>query len=334
MLSSRQGQVLRIISREFITAGVPVSSDVIAHNYDLGVSPATIRNDVAWLEREGYILRPHTSAGAVPSHKGYRHFVETMEVPPELPPWEQHMVSHLFHQVERDTEEWVGLAASLLGRLTRYASLVTLPRAEENLFRHIGLVSLHQFLAMIILVLREARLRQLLLPLEQPTSQEVLDAAAIRLNRACYGMDAVAIGNLAEEMTHPLDQAVSRAVVPMMRRADRQETAELQFYGWGYILDEPELLGNTARETVEALEGWGLPPSLLPTDGLRVIIGEESQEVALHPLSLVIASYGVAPRVKGFIGVVGPTRMRYGRAISAVKYVSEQLSYLLGEIYS
>jgi heat-inducible transcriptional repressor len=334
MLSSRQGQVLRIISREFITTGVPVSSDVIAHSYDLGVSPATIRIDVALLEREGYILRPHTSAGAVPSHKGYRHFVETMEVPLELPPWEQHMVSHLFHQVERDTEEWVGLAASLLGQLTHYVSLVTWPKTEENIFGHIGLVSLHQFLAMVILVLREARLRQQLLPLDRTTSQKVLDAAATRLNHACYGLDAAAIGKLTEEMTHPLDQAVSRAVVPMMHRADRRETAELQFYGWGYILDDPELSGSTARETVEALEGRGLPSSLLPTEGLRVIIGEESREAALHPLSLVIASYGVAPRVKGFIGVVGPTRMRYGRAISAVKYVSEQLSYLLGEIYS
>ncbi len=334
MLSPRQGQVLRIISREFITTGSPVSSEVIAHNYELGVSPATIRNEVVLLEKEGYILRPHTSAGAVPSHKGYRHFVETMDVPPELPTWEQHMVSHLFHQVERDTEEWVGLAASLLGRLTHYASLVTWPRAEENLFRHIGLVSLHQFLALLILVLQEARLRQQLLPLNLSTSQEALDAAAARLNHACYGLDAAAIGELAEEMTNPLDQAVSRAVVPMMRRVDQQEVAELRFYGWGYILDQPELAGSAARETMEALEGRGLPHSLLPTEGLRVIIGEESPEMALHPLSLVIASYGVVPRVKGFIGVVGPTRMHYGRAISAVKYVSEQLSQLLREIFS
>jgi heat-inducible transcriptional repressor len=334
MLSARQAQVLRIISKEFIITGAPVSSDVIAHNYDLEVSPATIRNDVALLEREGYILRPHTSAGAVPSHKGYRHFVETMEAPPELPTWEQHMVSHLFHQVERDTEEWVGLAASLLGRLTRYASLVTMPRAEENLFRHIGLVSLHQFLAMIILVLREARLRQQLLPLEQPTSQEVLDATAARLNHAYHGLDAAAIANLAEEMTHPLDQAVSRAVVPMMRRVDRQALAELQLYGLGYILDHPELAGSAARQTVEVLEERGLPSSLLPAQGLRVIIGEESPEAALHPLSLVIASYGVLPRVKGFIGVVGPTRMHYDRAISVVRYISDQLSQLLGEIYS
>lgn len=334
MLSSRQGQVLRIISSEFITTGVPVSSEVIAHNYGLGVSPATIRNDVALLEKEGYILRPHTSAGTVPSHRGYRHFVETMEVPPELPAWEQHMVSHLFHQVERDTEEWVGLAASLLGRLTRYVSLVTWPTAEESLFKHVGLVSLHQFLALLILVLGEARLHQQLLPLDQSTSQEALDAAAARLNRACCGLDAAAIGKLAEEMTHPLDQAVSQAVVPMMRRAGRQEVSGLQFYGWSYMLDQPELSGSTARETVEALEGRGLPPSVLPTEGLRVIIGEESPEAALHPLSLVIACYGVAPRVKGFIGVVGPTRMHYGRAISAVKYVSEQLSQLLSEIYS
>ena len=86
MLSQRQGQVLRIITQEFITTGTPVASELIVRNYGLRVSPATVRNDMALLEKEGYLLRPHTSAGAVPSHRGYRHFVETMEAPPELPP--------------------------------------------------------------------------------------------------------------------------------------------------------------------------------------------------------------------------------------------------------
>ncbi|MEK7849070.1 MAG: heat-inducible transcriptional repressor HrcA [Chloroflexota bacterium] len=333
MLSQRQGQVLRIVTQEFITTGTPVASELIVRNYGLGVSPATVRNDMALLEKEGYLLRPHTSAGAVPSHRGYRHFVETMEAPPELPPGEQHMISHLFHQVERDTEEWVGLAASLLARLTHYASLVTRPRVEENLFRHIGLVSLHHFLAMLVLVMREARLRQQLLPLAEPASQVALDAAAARLNQACYGLDAAAIEGLAEEMADPLDQTVARAAVALMRRDSLQEMVELQFYGWSHILSEPGLAGRAVRETVEALEGRGVPASLLPAEGLRVIIGEETQDEALYPLSLVIASYGVVPRVKGFVGVVGPTRMHYARAISAVTYVSNQLSQLVGEIY-
>ncbi|MDP6100049.1 MAG: heat-inducible transcriptional repressor HrcA [Dehalococcoidia bacterium] len=334
MLSSRQSQVLRIISREFITTGVPVSSDVIARNYSQKVSSATIRNDVMLLEQEGYILRPHTSAGAVPSDRGYRQFIETMDAPQELPAWEQHMVSHLFHQVERDTEEWVGLATSLLGRLTRCASLVTWPQAEESQFRHLGLVSLHRFLAMLVLVLQEARLRHQLLPLEEPMSQQALDATAARLNVAYSGLDAMGIEDMTGGLTYPLDEAVSRTVVTLMRRANQRETAQIRFHGWGYMLAQPEMVGTTARETVEALEERGLPVSLLPTEGLRVIIGEESREAALYPMSLVIASYGILPQVKGFIGVVGPTRMHYGRAISAVKFVSEQLNRLLSEIYS
>lgn len=333
MLSARQGQVLRVVTQEFIATGVPVGSESIARNYGLMVSPATVRHDMALLEKAGYLLRPHTSAGAVPSHRGYRHFVETMEAPPELPPWECHMISHLFHQVERDTEEWGGVAASLLARLTRYASVVTRPRTEGNLFQRLGLVSLHRFLAMLVLVMREARLRQQLLPLEEPTSQDALDAAAARLNQACYGLDASAMEKLAEEMAYPLDRTVVQVVAALMRRASRQEMVELQFYGWSHILSQPGLEGSTVRETVEALEGRGLPAALLPSEGLRVIIGEETQDEALYPLSLVIASYGVPPRVKGFVGVVGPTRMHYARAISAVRYVSDQLSQLLGEIY-
>ncbi|MDP6783380.1 MAG: heat-inducible transcriptional repressor HrcA [Dehalococcoidia bacterium] len=334
MLSHRQSQVLRIISREFITTGVPVSSDVIARNYGLKVSSATVRNDMMLLEQEGYILRPHTSAGAIPSDRGYRQFVETMDDPQELPAWEQHMVSHLFHQVERDTEEWVGLAASLLGRLTRCASLVTWPRAEESQFRHLGLVSLHRFLAMLIVVLQEARLHQQLLPLKEPMAQQALDATAARLNLAYNGLDAAEIEDMAQGLAYPLDEAISRAVVTLMRRASQREAAEIRFHGWSYMLAQPEMAGTTVRETVEVLEERGLPVSLLPSEGLRVIIGAESREAALYPLSLVISSYGILPQVKGIIGVVGPTRMHYGRAISAVKFVSEQLNRLLSEIYS
>jgi heat-inducible transcriptional repressor len=165
-------------------------------------------------------------------------------------------------------------------------------------------------------------------------AQQALDATAARLNLAYNGLDAAEIEDMAQGLAYPLDEAISRAVVTLMRRASQREAAEIRFHGWSYMLAQPEMAGTTVRETVEVLEERGLPVSLLPSEGLRVIIGAESREAALYPLSLVISSYGILPQVKGIIGVVGPTRMHYGRAISAVKFVSEQLNRLLSEIYS
>lgn len=335
MLSQRQETVLKIIVNEYIATGVPVASEVVAYNYRLGVSPATIRNDMASLAREGYIQRPHTSAGAMPSPRAYRHYVESLAEPVELTPAEQRLVSHLFHQVEGELEEWLRLSASLLARLTEYAALVTRPKAVESHYRHLHLVSLHQFLALLVLVLREARLGQQMLPLEETISQEELDAAANRLNHLYFGLTAAEITTLSAPLL-PVEEQITRSVVSMMLRRDEQALEEPYFYGWEHILSQPEFLySREAKEMMAVLEGKRLSAALLPHGGgIKVIIGDENEEQALRQFSLVVAEYGIPQSFTGLIGVVGPTRMRYGRAISAVQYVSSRLSQLVSEIAS
>jgi heat-inducible transcriptional repressor len=188
MLTKREERILKVIVGEYVSTAMPVGSESIAHKHELGVSPATIRNDMACLEEEGYITHPHTSAGRIPSDKGYRYYVESLMEEMELPPPEQRTIRHLFHQVETDMEEWVQLAAAILSRVARNLALVTFPKASLSRLRHMELVTIQEFLALLIVVLKEAKLKKQILPLDQATSQEGLSMIANKLNAAFEGM--------------------------------------------------------------------------------------------------------------------------------------------------
>jgi len=132
-MKPRTAEILKSVVRQYIRTGEPVASGVIARERDMGISPATIRNEMAFLEEEGYITRPHYASGSIPTDKGYRYYVNTIELP-ELSEEEKRLAAHLFYQVEKDLEEWLGLAASLLSQMSRSFAFVTVPLVKENRF--------------------------------------------------------------------------------------------------------------------------------------------------------------------------------------------------------
>ena len=135
MLSGRTDTILKAIVGQYITCATPVPSQDIVDYCELGVSPATVRNEMALLEREGYITRPHTSAGSIPSDKGYRHYVDSLaEV--DLPLAEQRLVSHIFHQVEGELEKWLNLTATLVARLAQNVAIVAAPKTADCRFKY------------------------------------------------------------------------------------------------------------------------------------------------------------------------------------------------------
>src|SRR4030042_1869980 len=152
MITARSSQILNYIVGEYTTRAAPVPSQVIADNAELGVSPATIRNEMAFLEKEGYLIRPHTSAGCIPSDKGYRHYVESIESV-MLSAEEQHLISHTFHQAEREVEGWVSLTATLLARLVQNVAVVSLPRSYDCKLKHLEFIAVHETQALAVVVL-------------------------------------------------------------------------------------------------------------------------------------------------------------------------------------
>src|SRR5512136_1864075 len=151
MITERSSTILNYIVGEYIARAVPVPSQLIADDAELGVSPATIRNEMAFLEREGYLIRPHTSAGCIPSDKGYRHYVQAIEGA-RLPREDQRLIAHTFHQVEKEVEAWVSLTATLLARLAQNVAVVSLPKSTDCMLKHLELIALHESRALGVVV--------------------------------------------------------------------------------------------------------------------------------------------------------------------------------------
>lgn len=337
MLTARRETILKAIIGEYVTSAVPVPSDDLVHKYPLKVSPATIRNEMAALEKGGYITRPHTSAGGVPTSKGYRYYVETLEGGGELPEGEQRLISDLFHQVEGELEEWSRLAAALLSRLTRNAALVSLPRSTQCSLRHLELIALHQFLALLVVVLREARLRERLLSLGEGLSQEELNAISLRLNPLFVGLTSSQIAERSQGLS-PAEQQVAGALQHIMQEEDQGGYPALHLQGVKELLAQPEFTrSDKMLRLLEMLEAREVARAILPQlpqwEGVQVIIGEENREEALQELSVVVARYGVPGEASGAIAVVGPTRMPYGHVISSVRHLAGVLNTLMAELY-
>lgn len=337
MLSERMENILRIIVGEYTSQGNPVSSKAIARGHGLEISPATVRNEVARLEEEGYIVRRHPSAGGIPSDKGYRYYVEFLITEAELPMDERLMISHLFHQVEREHAEWTRLAAVLLARMVRNLSIVTAAKAFESQLKRLELVAVQDFLALLILLLRETRIQQQLVAFDEAISQEELTLVSNKLSAAFGGLTCSQIMAQRLELS-PVEKTVTRALVHMMEAKDEQRYEEPQIEGLRHVFAQPEFATSERMlSLMEVLESGRLARSILPQvvdEGVHVIIGAENREDAMRECSIVVTQYGIPGEVSGVLGVLGPTRMRYGRAISAVRYMGLLMSELVAELCS
>ncbi|TEU04811.1 MAG: heat-inducible transcription repressor HrcA [Dehalococcoidia bacterium] len=337
MLSERKEHILRIIVGEYISLASPVGSEAIARRYGLGLSAATIRNEMARLEEDGYIIRPHISGGSVPSDRGYRYYVESM-VQEEVPLEEQRMLSHLFHQVERELAEWNRLAAALLARMVHNVAIVTSPKAAASRIKHLELVALQESLVLLILLLQQAKLKQQLIAFDKVISQGELGTISRKLNALFQGLTRSQVLARSEGLS-PIEEQVKNAVVQIMAGEDERRYEEPYIEGLRHILTQPEFAhAQNMLCLMEVLESRDmvryLLPEMLVEGGVRVIIGAENREDALKECSMVVTRYGVPGEVNGVLGVIGPRRMPYGRAISSVRYMGSLMSDLVAELYT
>jgi heat-inducible transcriptional repressor len=339
-LTPRQQTILGLVVRDYVETATPVGSRSLVERYGLSVSPATVRNELAQLEESGYLSHPHTSAGRVPTHAGYRYFVERLLGEVTLPLHEQLTIVHQFHQARQNLEQWMPLAASVLARTARGAALVTVPQAVESRYKHLQLISTQGRGVLLVLVLRGGMVKQRTLTLAELFSQEALSEASDRLNQLCNGLAAEEIEGRVE-MLPPFEADVARLVLDIMRQVDAYPAGPVYRNGLSEVLRQPEFAeGEKAQELVRVLEERNffrgvLADALSPRTGsVRVLIGGEGRWEELQTCSLVLARYGVTDLSTGALGVVGPTRMLYGRAISVVRFVAGLLSDLVYDMHA
>ncbi len=336
MLSVRSGKILNSIIRQYIVRAAPVPSQDIAEDAGLKVSPATIRNEMANLEHEGYLVRPHTSAGCIPSDKGYRYYVESIK-DTVLPYDEQRLISHTFHQVEKEVETWISLTASLLARLVQNVAVVSLPKSADCKLKHVEIIALQDSRALAVVVLYGAKVKQKIVTFNENVTQEVLAIVCNKLNAAYYGLTGHQILDKKHELSDLENQATD-FLVEIMQAEDSQDYEEPYLEGWHFILNQPEFAQSDHMSALmELVEHRGLLKVIVPArfnrQGVHVVIGSENKEESIRNCSVVICQYGLADEATGTIGVVGPTRMPYSRTIPTVYYLSSVLSGLVAGLY-
>jgi heat-inducible transcriptional repressor len=336
-LTARQVEVLRYVVQDHVHGGRAVGSHTLIERYPLSVSSATVRNEMATLERLGYIQQMHTSAGRVPTDKGYRFYVEHFASDTSLPTSDQIMIRHQFRQVESQLETWLQLAASVLSEFSRNVSLVTAPRTTISRLRHFELLALQERVALLILVTHESTVRQAMLHLPEMATQAELSAAADRLNAVLTGKSPTEARALVDDF-NGLDAVIAEHVVAALEATQTSGGAELHYHGLEHALQQPEFTGVTASQRLfDLLRGGALLSELLPQvaerDGLQIFIGAENASADLQTFGVVIATYGVDDAVTGLLGILGPRRMPYERSISSVRYMARLMSDLMRDLY-
>ena len=337
MLSIRTSTILNLLIDEYVQTATPVASDEIARSPTLRVSPATVRSAMSQLTEAGYISRPHVSAGGVPSDLGYRHYVESLDKPPELPGRVRRRVDRWLDDAEPDATGWARRCAAALSQMTANLAIVTEPRSTSPRLKRLQLVFLQESIALLVIVLGETRLLKRLLALDDPVSQQRLDHAAERLNSRFAGLGHQQIKSLHLGLDG-LERKVLDDSLDMMQESEQSDLPEHHVEGLSRLLNQPEFAaGERARLLVQLIEDRVMLERIIATtrdSGPKVIIGAENHVESLRPFGVIVCRYGRPGGVGGVICVVGPTRMSYQVAIAGTRHLSSFMNRMVRTLES
>ncbi len=336
-LTERQEKILALVVREYTNKPEPVGSKYLADHFMTNISSATIRNDLSALEEKGFLAAPHTSAGRVPTEAGYRYFVKRLLREGELSTEEQTTIANDFSQAHSNIAEWMQLAVTTLARTSRGAALVTAPYAHSSQFKHIELISTQGRLVLMVLVMYGGEVRQQMLTLADTLSQEALTAAATRINQIVDGLTGEQVQAKLPTVDNELEHEILEIVAETLGGRDNQHVIAYRDGLSGVLAEFTESEG--AQQALRMMEERsplaGILSEALSNDigQVQVVIAGEGRWTEARHLSMVLTRYGVNGQATGTLTVLGPTRMRYGRAISAVRYVAGLMSNLLFDVY-
>ncbi len=337
-LNERAQHLLKVLVERHISDGQPVGSRTLSRDCGLELSPATIRNVMADLEDLGFVRSPHTSAGRVPTVRGYRVFVDSLLQIKKLNSLEIEQLQRAVDATQ-NTTELVQSVSTLLSGVTRLAGLVMLPRHNTQMLRHIEFLPLSRDRVLVILVLNEHEVHNRIIDVEREFSAADLQQASNLLNERFAGRDLLQIRNdLLNEL-----QATRESMNVLMETAlamagkvfeNDEETEDYVLQGQTNLMNFAELADmEKLRQLFEAFsekrEILHLLDRCIDARGVQIFIGEESGYQALDECSIVTAPYTVEGRVLGVLGVIGPTRMAYERVIPIVDVTARLLSSAL-----
>jgi len=337
MQDERRQAVLRAIVEDYVATQEPVGSKALVERHGLGVSPATVRNDMAALEEEGLITQPHTSAGRIPTDKGYRLFVDRLTTIKPMTVAEKRAIASILDGAV-DLDDVVQRSVRLLAQLTHQVALVQYPTLSRSTVRHIDIVDLTPTRLLVVLILSSGRVEQRLVELTTPIDEDDVTGLRARLAAAVDGrVIADAATALASLEVPPKDGGVQDAVVEALVDAmsDHRSAERVAVGGAANLARFGDNFELSVRPLLEALEEHVVLLKLLGearTGGtVTVRIGHEGPYQQFATTSVVSTGYGPGDEAVGNLGVVGPTRMDYPGTMAAVRAVARYVSRILDE---
>lgn len=337
MLSERRLQVLRAIVQDYVGTEEPVGSKALTERHNLGVSPATVRNDMAALEDEGFIAQPHTSAGRIPTDKGYRLFVDKLAgVKPMSAPERRAIQNFLEGAV--DLDDVVARTVRLLAQLTRQVAVVQYPSLTRSTVRHVELLSLAPARVMLVLITDTGRVEQRMVDCPAPFGEASLADLRARLNSRVAGRRFTDVPRLVEDLPEAFDVedrgTVSVVLSTLLETLVEENEERLMIGGTANLTRFGHDFPLVIRPVLEALEEQVVLLKLLgeaKDPGMTVRIGHENAHEGLNSTSVVSVGYGSGGEAVAKLGVVGPTRMDYPGTMGAVRAVARYVGQILAE---
>jgi heat-inducible transcriptional repressor len=333
----RRFAVLRAIVADFVATQEPVGSKMLVERHNLGVSSATVRNDMAVLEEEGFIAQPHTSAGRIPTDKGYRQFVDQLTQVKPLSSAERRAIQ-TFLQGALDLDDVLRRSVRILAQLTRQVAVVQYPTLTRSTVRHVELVALTPARVMLVLITDSGRVDQRVVDLGDVLSDETVAGLRAMLNSVLAGRKlseaSAAVAELADSAPQDIRDVVVTLSAVLIDTLVEHPEERLVLGGTANLTRNAADFPGSLRQVLEALEEHVVVLKLLAAASdpgtVTVRIGEENEIAEMRSTSVVSVGYGSGPRPLGGMGVVGPTRMDYPGTIAAVhavaRYVGEILS--------
>jgi heat-inducible transcriptional repressor len=339
----RRFEVLRAIVADFVATKEPIGSKSLVERHNLGVSPATVRNDMAVLEAEGYIAQPHTSSGRVPTEKGYREFVDRLEDVKPLSTAERRAIQG-FLESGVDLDDVLRRAVRLLAQLTRQVAVVQYPTLSTSTVRHLEVIALTPARLLMVVITDSGRVDQRVVELGDVIDDHELSQLREMLGQALEGKKLTAASVAVAELAAQLDgrggqpsslaNAVGRSATVLLESLVEHSEERLLLGGTANLTRNTSDFGGSLRSILEALEEQVVVLRLLAAQQqagkVTVRIGQETEAEQMAGTSVVSTAYGTTDTVFGGMGVLGPTRMDYPGTIASVAAVALYIGEVLG----
>nr|MBO2494215.1 heat-inducible transcription repressor HrcA [Clostridia bacterium] len=340
-LGKRKLQILQAVIDDYICSGEPVGSRTIAKKYGMGISPATIRNEMSDLEEMGYLHQPHTSAGRIPSDKAYRLYVDKLMKIRMLTAVEAEHIKKIYEQKTTEIEKIIEQVAKVLSDITNYTSVVLGPQLNKILIKRIQLIPVEGQYTLLVVVTSAGIIKDTIIRVPADIDPGYLDRVSNMLtehyrDKTFAEVDINSIQDVQKEMSRQRE-FFNSLIDALTESIAQKEQTEVYLGGTTNIFNFPEYRDiMKARTFLSFMEQKNLLYNLLSKydkQGVRVIIGTENEYEQMKECSIVMATYSIGDKVLGTLGLIGPTRMEYSKAVSVVRYVGETVSKYLTSLF-